>query len=224
MGDWWTGLEGLTRAFYVAAGFFSLIFLWQFISSLIGLAGEGADVEIDADMDVDIDGMDLDGVEAASIEEAAESIAAFRVISIRAMLAFCTLFSWATAMYLDGGKARSTAMLLGALWGLAAWFLVALVVHWMRKLAETGNMRIATCVGTPGSVYLDISADGAGEVKVLVSGIVTCVKARSAGGQALPAGTPIKVTRKLDATTVEVTGVDAPKEAADSSDNGKEGK
>lgn len=210
MGAWWNGLEGLTRGFYVAAGFFSLIFLWQFLSSLIGLAGEGADV--------DIDGSDLDGVEAASLEEAAESIAAFRIISIRAMLAFCTLFSWASAMYLERDKPLPTALLLGTLWGLAAWVAVAMVVHWMRKLAETGNMRIATCVGSAGSVYLDISADGVGEIKVLVSGVITCVKARTAGQQALSAGTSIKVTRKLDATTVEVTGVDAPTEGADSSD------
>ncbi len=222
MGEWWNGLDGLVRAFYVAAGFFSLIFLWQFLSSLIGLAGEGADVDVDMDMDVDIDAFDLDGVEAGSIEEAAESIAAFRVISIRAMLAFCTLFSWASAMYLDGDKPVSTALLLGTLWGLAAWGAVALVVNWMRKLAETGNMKIATCVGMPGSVYLDIPADGAGEIKILVSGVMTCVKARTAGEQALPAGTPIKVIRKLDATTVEVSGVDAPKEGAEHSDNGKE--
>ncbi len=217
MSEWWSELESLTRGFYMAAGFFSLIFLWQFISSLIGLASEGVDVDVDMDIDV----LDIDGVEGASIADAAESVAAFRVISIRAILAFCTLFCWAAAMYLDGGMARHTALLLGTAWGLAAWVVVAMVVHFMRKLAETGNMKLASCVGTPGSVYLDIPADGPGEVKVVVSGVISCIKARTSGGRDLPAGTPIKVTRKLDATTVEVVAVDAPQEGADSSEKEK---
>ena len=90
MNEWWNGLDALNKAFYIGAGFFSLIFLWQFLASLIGMAGEGADVDVDADMDVD--GLDLDDIEAGAIEEAGETVAAFNVLSLRAILAFCTLF------------------------------------------------------------------------------------------------------------------------------------
>ena len=39
MMEWWRGLETVTQWFYGAATFFSAIFLWQFITSLIGLGG-----------------------------------------------------------------------------------------------------------------------------------------------------------------------------------------
>ena len=108
MSDWWIEMTALNQAFYVLAAFFSLIFLWQFISALLGLAGEsdvdvdtdiGADVDADLDVDVDADfdadaDLDVDAIEIHSGSDAVESVAAFRVLSVRAILAFCTLFSW----------------------------------------------------------------------------------------------------------------------------------
>ena len=31
--EWWTGLSSLNQAFYITPGFFSLISIWEFISS-----------------------------------------------------------------------------------------------------------------------------------------------------------------------------------------------
>ena len=95
MNEWWNSLDALNKAFYMGAGFFSLILLWQFLTSLIGMGGDGADIDVDADLDVD--GLDLDDIEAGAIEEAGETIAAFKILSLRAILAFCTLFCWAAA-------------------------------------------------------------------------------------------------------------------------------
>jgi hypothetical protein len=222
MMDWWNDLSTLNQVFYGAAAFFSLIFAWQFIASLIGLSGGDVDVEAgpDADVDADIDagdGMDLDDVEAHSIEDAAESVAAFRILSVRAILAFFTLFSWAGAMYLDAGKPLGNTLILALVWGLAAWVFVAVLIHWLRKLAETGTQQLSTCVGKRGSVYLDIPADGQGEVRVNVSGVVSMVKARAAGGRAIKAGTPVQVVRMLDGSSVEVQPVEPEAQG-----NGKE--
>jgi membrane protein implicated in regulation of membrane protease activity len=210
MMDWWRGLDQLNQTLYIGAAYFSLLFLWQFISALLGLAGEGADVEMDIDADLDIDGMDLDDLEAASVEEAAESIASFKILSIRAILAFCTLFCWAGAMYLDADMTTSRALIYAALWGLVAWIVVAVLVYLIRKLAETGTPRLATCVGHRGTVYLNIPDAGFGEVRVIVSGAVTRVKARGRNGQAFDTGTPVKVVRTLDANTIEVENLDTP--------------
>lgn len=196
---WWSDLSGPNQTFYLLAGFFSAIFLWQFISSLIGLAG--------GEMDVDVD-LDVDDIEAGSMGDAAETVAAFKFLSIRAVLAFCMLFCWAMAMYLNVGKPLERAMLYAAGWGIAGWVAVSVLVNWMRKLAETGTARLSSAVGTTGSVYLDISAGGTGEVRVTVGGAVTMVKARTAGDGEIPAGTPIRVVRKLDNTTVEVEPID----------------
>jgi len=213
---WWSDLSGANQVFYVLAAFFSAIFLWQFISMLIGLAGGDTDVEMDTDVDVDVDAdfdadldadVDVDGIEGHSFEDASESVAAFRYLSLRAILAFCTLFCWAVAMYMDIGKTMTQALAYAVAWGAAGWFVVSLLVNWMRKLAETGTAQLATAVNTTGSVYLDIPSGGSGEVRVTVSGAVSMVKARAAGDLQIKAGTPVRVVRLLDKTTVEVRPV-----------------
>ncbi len=196
--EWWRGLETVTQWFYGAAGFFSAIFLWQFISSLIGLGGAE---------DVDMDAGDI---EAGSASDAIDSVAAFRLLSIRAVLAFLTLFFWAAAMHHDAGTSLTRAITYGTFWGLGAFVLMALALHLMRKLAETGNPRLQTCVGMRGTVYLDIPADGTGEARVTVSGVVSHVKARSADGKPLKSGTPINVVRTLGPTTIEVEPIEEP--------------
>ena len=203
MNEWWNSLDTLNKAFYIGAGFFSILFLWQFLATLIGLAGDGgADVDVDADLDVD--GLDLDDIESGAIEEAAESIAAFKVFSLRAILAFCTLFCWAGALYLQDEFSTEAAMGYASIWGFGAWFLVALTLTYVYRLAETGNRKLRTCVGTDGTVYLNIPANGPGEVRVTVSGVISRVTARSAGGVAIAAGTPIHVKRTIGPNTVVV--------------------
>jgi hypothetical protein len=87
-------------------------------------------------------------------------------------------------------------------------FSVALVFYVLRRLskAETGDLR--TCIGQHGTVYLDIPADGEGEVRISVSGVLSHVKARSTEGKELKSGTPVRVTRLLDKTSVEVEPLD----------------
>jgi hypothetical protein len=90
----------------------------------------------------------------------------------------------------------------------------------MRKLAESGNPRIASCVGTRGAVYMDIPADGIGKVRVTVTGVISMVDARSVGDEAISAGTPVEVLSKLDDSTVSVRAVGSA-QSADSTANGK---
>jgi len=213
--EWWDALTGLNQAFFVAAGFFSLIFIWQFIASLIGLGGDAdTDLDVDADVDVDVDvDADFDGdfdadIEAGSMADATETVAAFKLLSIRAVLAFCTLFFWASGVYLQKGMGVHLAMLLGLAWGAVAFVLAALLVNWMKKLAESGTPKLSTAVGTRGSVYMDIPAGGTGKVRVMVSGAVTMVAARVTNGAALRQGDPVRVTQVLDSATVEVEPVE----------------
>ncbi len=209
MFEWWQNLETVTQWFYGAAVFFSAIFLWQFISSLIGMSG-AEDVNMDADVDVDVHA-DIDlhagDIEAGSAADAVETTAVFRMLSIRAVLAFLTLFFWAAAMHHDAGTSLTWAIAYGTFWGLGAFVVVALAMNLMRKLAETGNPRLQTCVGTRGTVYLDIPADGTGEARVTVSGVVSHVKARTDDGKPLKAGTQIQVVRTLGPTTIEIEPV-----------------
>ena len=218
IGDWWADLTTTNQVFYVVAGFFSVVFIWQFISSLIGLTGGDLDIEADADVDIDVDAdVDLDADADVDFDaDGVQSVAAFRMLSIRAILAFCTLFFWAGALYLNMGRPIAVALLYSFGWGLGGWVVVTLLVNWMRRLAETGSPKLSTCVGERGMVYMDIPAGGPGKVRVMVSGALSMVAARSADGSELKAGTRIRVKRLLDSASVEV-------EPAEAEDKGKEG-
>ena len=209
--SWWSDLSGLIKGFYISAFFFTALFLWQLIGALIGIVGShdldvdagGADLDADMDVGHDFD-VDHPEFEHGAVIDGAETMAAFKLLSIRSILAFLMLFTWAGALYMDRGDPVSRAMLYALLWGVASMLLVAGLFYGMRRMTETGSPRIASCLGTRGTVYLDIPRRGMGEVRVTVSGVVTHVKARGMGGQELPAGTPIRVKRVLGPNSVEV--------------------
>jgi len=216
--DWWQSLTAANQVFYGAAVFFSVFFVWQFIAALIGLSGGEGDVDVDAGADMDVDAdvdVDVDGIEAGSAADAVDTVTAFHLISIRSVLAFFMMFCWAAALYLNVGAALGPAMLYALLWGGASMVLVALVVNLIRRLAETGTMRLSTAVGKIGTVYMEIPARGAGQVRVTVSRVTSYVSARARGGEQLDAGTPIRVVRLLGSNTIEV-------EPAESGQQGKE--
>jgi hypothetical protein len=194
MSAWWGGLTPLNQWFYIAAAFFSVFFFWQLLAGLFGLAG-------DHDVDTSVESTDAHDVPP----DAHDTLAVFRMLSIRSVLAFFTLFSWAGALYLNDGYASGRAIGIAAIWGIGAMVIVSLLLRFMRKMTDSGTMSLESCVGTPGTVYLDIPAGGQGEVRVLCSGSVTLLKARAADGSALKAGAAVTVTRMAGPDVVEVT-------------------
>ncbi len=211
MSDWWQNLTTLNQVFYAIAGFFSLLFIWQFIAAMFGMGDHGsADVQA-TDIDTGA-GFTADQVEGQMAEHAADSVASFKILSVRAILAFCTMFSWAGSLYLNSGIAPLTAVTYALCWGVAGFIVTVLLVNWLRSLQEIGTGRLSSCVGGLGSVYLNIPAGGVGEVRVAVSGVVSHVRAMGAGGGTIPAGTSIKVLKLVDPTTIEVEPAPAASE------------
>ena len=154
--------------------------------------------------------LDTGGTETAAIE----ATGAFKLLSVRAIITFFTLFAWGTALYLTppGELPAWQAIGLGLIWGVVGMVVVALIFYGMRRLTETGNAHIRSCVGTRGTVYLNIPSGGRGEVRVTLGGRLTHVRARCVDDSPLKAGTPVKVVRALDLSTVEVGPI--PKESS----------
>ncbi len=203
MMEWWNTLTTLNQVFYGLAVFFSVLFIWQLLAALLGLTDDG---DGDFDHGGDADG----GVDHHDHLDAADTAASFRLVSLRTIITFFTLFTWGSSLYLSQEEPPGTAMGLAALWGLAGMVLVAAVFYWMAKLGETGTSDLDSAVGTAGTVYVDIGEGGGrGEVRVTVSGVVTYVKARSVDGQGLKAGTPVRVLRRLGQNVVEVEPTDS---------------
>jgi hypothetical protein len=228
--DWWRQLATVNQVFFGIAAFFSILFLWQFIMTLIGLAGHGeADVggaEADAggDVDTEMEAEGLAGHEVAGhdfgehggeyVVGEHETALSFRLLSVRSVITAGMLFGWAGALYLHNGVALANALVYAILWALAGGMVIAMLMYLMRRLQETGTPRLSTCVGRPATVYMDIPAGGTGKVRTVVSGAMSFVAARSASGQAVKAGTPVRVVRLVDAVTVEVEGVTKPEGGA----------
>lgn len=203
MNAWWGALPPLTKGFFGVAILFSIVFFWQMIMAFVGLSG--GDASFDSHVDAS-------GAHHADNDNDA-SVAAFKLLSFRSLLAFGMLFAWDGALNLHAGMAVSKAMFFAVLWGLAAMVLVALLLHMMRRMSETGNPRFATCIGGIGTVYLDIpGGNGTGEIRMLCGGVMTHLKARDTAGKGLKAGATVQVVRLIGADTVEVapTGTVSP--------------
>jgi hypothetical protein len=203
MTAWWDSMTALTQGFFCAAAFFSVFFLWQLIAALIGLDDSGDDAADGVDFDGDVDA-DVDHVGAGADADADGTVVAFRLLSIRAIVTFCTLFTWGSALYLSRGESIVRSLGISTIWGLAGMGSVALLLSLLPKLAHTGTKRIATSLGAHGTVYLDIPEAGLGEVRIAVSDVISFVKARTHSGAAIASGTPVVVTRILGPATVEV--------------------
>ena len=200
---WWGQLSGVNQAFYAAALFFSIFFIWQLISALLGLGGDhgmgGHELAGGHDFDTHAES----AVHHEAPHDAHDTVLAFRLLSVRSVLAFLTLFSWASALYMTSGMPLHRSMSYALLWGLGAMVLVSLLLHWMVKLNEVGNTSVETCIGRTGTVYLDIPEKGPGEIRVVCSGVLTHLKAVSVSGP-MKAGTAVRVVRTLGPNTVEV--------------------
>ena len=208
--DWWSALPVMTQAFYAAASLLSLLFLWQLVMALMGMGHHG-DVPTAGDMHVETDlQAGVGSMEAHAAGDVAETITSFRLISVRSVLAFFTLFFWAGAFYMTAGVDKPLAMLYGVLWGVGAAVLVAWLINLLRRSAESGTARISDCLGAEGSVYLRIPAGGTGEVRVVVGGRITHLPARGAGNQEISPGSPVRVVKKLDGNTIAVEPISAP--------------
>ena len=161
MNEWWNSLDGLNQFFFGMAAFFSVFFIWQVIAAFMGLTGDDMDVGGDADVG------DLEAPDEVSHSDVIESAQAFKILSIRSLVTFFTLFSWGSALYLSTGMEPAKALGISSVWGLVGMFSVALVFYGMAKLAEVGTKDVKSCKGQLGTVYLDIPEGGYGEIRVL---------------------------------------------------------
>jgi membrane protein implicated in regulation of membrane protease activity len=102
------------------------------------------------------------------------------------------------------GTPVGRALIYSVLWGLAALVIVSYVFYKLAALQEVGNASLSTAVGQTATVYADIPQNGSGKIRVLVSGVVTVVTARSKDGLPLMAGTEVKVLRIMGPNILEV--------------------
>jgi len=87
--DWWGPLSSTEKVFWGISLVFSVLFLIQFVVSLIGL-----DFDTDSDVDVHAD------IETHSDYHLDPS---FTLLSVRSIIAFFTFFGWSGVLVLNAG-------------------------------------------------------------------------------------------------------------------------
>lgn len=192
MSAWWGTLAPLNQWMYVIAIFFGIITLWQLLMAVLGIGSTATDLDSHVDAG------------HTNVDDAHDTTAAFKLFSVRSILAFFTLFTWAAALYMTQGLSLSSALPLSLVWGVAAMLLVSTILFGMKKLTGTGNQDIRTTLGAVGTVYLDIPDHGVGEVRLLCSGVMTHMKATTPRGTAIKAGAQVRVVKATPPNTVEV--------------------
>jgi len=195
MGTWWLGLSLMQHIFYTIAIVSSVVLIIQIILNLIGLS----------DGDLDMDGL-------PDILEAAENAAfdggdtGLGLLSVRTILAFLMGFGWG-GVVLTGMDWPLLPAALGALIaGCVFMFTVFWLMRQMFRLADSGNITLASAAGKTGTVYLPIppQRSGTGQVQVVIQGRLRELPAVTDAPEALPTGVHVHVAQVIESDVLLV--------------------
>ncbi|MDE7281506.1 MAG: NfeD-like protein [Ruminiclostridium sp.] len=182
---WWNDLRLVEQVLYCIAIPASLILVIQTVIMLLGLGhgGEGfnpsdtsgfdaPDIDMDTSVDLPSDGSfntntDVD-LSNHDINNPAD-LADFRLLSVQSVIAFLTIFGWSGITAISNGMADWAGLLLAAVLGLGAMFIVAKVIQWSSKLAQNGTFNVKNLLGESGTVYIPIPEKGKGMGKINIS-------------------------------------------------------
>jgi membrane protein implicated in regulation of membrane protease activity len=195
MESWWQELTPLNKAFAGSALFFSMLMVWQLVTAVVGLGDHAHFDSVDS-----TPGHDFPHGEQSGHPDSGQTT--FALLSVRSLVAFGTLFSWAGSLYLMRGTHVALALLYSLVWGAGALYLVAYLMYRLLRLQEVGNFSLWSAVGRKGTVYLNVPPGGVGKVRVMVGGTVSFVNARSTAGRMLHAGSTITVIDVCDNHTL----------------------
>ncbi len=154
----WQSLELIAKIYWCIAIPFSVLFILQIILTFFG--GDVDEIEADGDSDVSTHGDT--GID-------------FQFLTLKNLVAFFTIFGWAGVACLDGGLGIGKTVLISFASGFIMMSVMASIVYFMGKLAESGTLNLNNAIGKVGSVYLPIPAkrNGFGKVQIKVQGLQT---------------------------------------------------
>lgn len=178
---WWNGLKLVEQVLYCIAIPASLILVIQTIIMLLGIGhgGEGFNpsdtsgfdgADGSFDTDVSLDGStDIDTDFSHHDVNSPSDLADFRLLSVQSVIAFLTIFGWSGITAISNGMAEWAALLLAAVLGFGAMFIVSKIIQWSSKLAQNGTFNMKNILGESGTVYIPIPENHKGMGKVNVS-------------------------------------------------------
>lgn len=127
-------------------------------------------------------------------------IADFHFLSLRAVLAFISIFGWSGVLW---GKHGFWGFLAAFVFGLIAMSLTAWAIWGMMRLQQSGNVKTEDIVGKTGTVYMKIpGGDVYGKVTVSVGGSTREITAIAA--DEISRGTLVRIVEAIDESLYRV--------------------
>ena len=212
--QWWEGLQLAEQTLYCIAVPATLILIIQIVLMLIGMGESGAGINPSdtsgLDMPDSFDGVDSVGTDISDLSDhdisSHTDIADFRLLSVQSVVAFLCIFGWSGIAALSCGMPPWGAILLGAVLGFLAMFLVAKIIQWSSKLTQNGSFNMKNLLGESGTVYIPIPPEGQGAGKINISCGERFLEfdAVSEGDKTLATGTPVRVVDIVAGSTLVV--------------------
>jgi len=178
------GLEYSFLGCAVIGGFFVLVKL------ILQFMGSHTDANISTDIEFDAHHVDSD--------------VGFRFLSLHGFSSFLMMFGLVgLALYRQSRSGLELSIAGAVIAGLFAVWVISKLFQWAAGLQASGNLQTADAVGSTGTVYLTIPANGTGRVNINFKNHLREFDAVESGGSEVPTGTPIRVVR-VDANVVVV--------------------
>lgn len=196
---WWSNLTDYQQVLFIVAVAATAVMVLFIILMLIGFDNSEFDGIDDFDVDADLD---IDSIN----DEPLSSIAGLKVFTIRGILAFLSMGSWITFIFLDIVDVW-LATLIGILGGYLSAYLLALALKQAMKLENSGNMDYRKAIGKSATVYIRISKARAskGKVNLLLEGRYAEVDAITDDQEDLKSGMQVYVNGVFDETILVVS-------------------
>jgi len=122
-----------------------------------------------------------------------EKANAFRLISLRSIIAFFAVGGWTGIVAIDRNASVALSVILAMIAGWIALCFVAWIIGVFLRMQQSGNVRLENAVGADGEVYLTIPHEGMGKVNVIVQERLCEFNAVTEAGRALKTGEKITV-------------------------------
>ena len=150
---------------------------------------------IDVDMDTDVSDIDISD-SASSFD--------FNFFSIQSLTAFFLMFGLVGLMLESAGLPIIITMFGGGVAGLITMGVIGFLFSQIKHLRSEGTLNVNNTIGQTGSVYLNIPANGSGQVQVVVQGSLKIFDAVPKTKMDIAYGEKIKVVGVADSQTLIV--------------------
>lgn len=220
----------LSTIFLVAAVVGGTVLVCQFVLTLLGMGGDGAEMghDVGGDFHGDVQmggGLHGDAVLGDSMHghiapqhDTALATAAdgdfqhpdsswlFGVLSLRTLVAAAAFFGVAGRAALSAGLPQFTSLVIATLVGLCAMYGMYWLMQLVAGLASSGNERISNALGREATVYVAIPAArrGAGKVQLSMQNRIVEFQAITAEDEPLRSGETVEVVDIVGSDVVQV--------------------